>query len=368
MDPARIASTRLASQQLARPRFTTVPDVVAWMGAMQAQDPEMSKWAIGTRLAHTTAAEVQAAIDRAEIVRTHLLRPTWHLVAAQDVRWMLEFTAPHISASLTASHRALGLTARAVSRTNAIIEKSLTGGRCLPRRELLDELRKNRIPVGGYRAGHILLRAELDGVICSGPANEGKPTYALLDERVPGGKSLRGDRALKELAGKYFTSRSPATLGDFMWWSGLPAATARRALEMTETMPVEATAGSRTYWIAGSRARHVSVKDAVHVLPAFDEFLISYKDRSAVLPAGRYAKVVSSNGIFRPVIVVDGLVAGLWKRTKSNDVLMIGAWLFKKPAGSTQESIERAFARYAHFTGTEAHLTYRGGNRTVRLR
>jgi len=367
MGPGIIAKMRLVSQQLARPQFTAVRDAVEWMGAIQAQDFEMAKWAIGVRLKHSTAPVVHRAIDRGEIVRTHLLRPTWHLVSAEDVRWMLELTAPHISASLNAAHRALGLTARTVSRSNTLIEKELTGGRHLTREELLEAFRRARIPTGGYKAHHSLLRAELDGLICSGPAKDGKPTYALFDEWVRGGKRLTRDGALEELAARYFTSRAPATLEDFRWWSGLPAAAARRALEMIGPKSISATVDSSTYWIAGGRTQNLPRGDSVHVLPPYDEFIISYRDRSAALPVGRYANVVSSNGIFRPVIVVGGQVAGLWKRSKANDALMIETWLFKKPSGATRRSIERAFARYAHFAGERAHLAFRGENRSILL-
>ncbi len=128
MNPATIGNLRLVSHQLASPRFTAVREAVYWMGAIQAQDFEMAKWAIGVRLGSSSASEVETSVNRGEIIRTHLLRPTWHLVAAEDVRWMLELTSPHISASLNATHRALGLTARAVSRSNALIEEALSGG------------------------------------------------------------------------------------------------------------------------------------------------------------------------------------------------------------------------------------------------
>jgi hypothetical protein len=368
MDPGRIATMRLASQQLANPRFTAVRNAVAWMGAMQAQDSAMAQWAIGARLAQSTASGVQAAIDCGEIIRTHLLRPTWHIVAAEDVRWILELTAPHINASVNATHKALELTASAVSRTNSLLEKSLIGGRHLTRDEVLAIFRKARIPVGGYRAAHILLRAELDAVICSGPARDGKQTYALLDERVQGGKRLSGDRALKELAERYFTSRSPATLEDFMWWSGLRIAAARRAMELTDSTFASATIDSRAYRIARGGARQARLTHSVYVLPAFDEFLISYRDRSAVLPPGPYANVVSSNGIFRPVIVSGGQVSGLWKRTMANDDVKIEAWLFGKSARSMRKSIEKAFARYARFTEKKTHLAFRGETRIILLR
>ena len=367
MSPETIAQLRLVSHQLSRPRFTAVGEAVRWMGAIQAQDLEMAKWAIGARLPDSTASAVQNAIDRGEIIRTHLLRPTWHLVSAEDVRWILELTAPHISASLNAAHKTMGLTARVVSRSNVLIEKSLIGGRHLTREELQAVFRKARIPAGGYRWHHLLLRAELESLICSGPAKGGKPTYALLDERVPGGNRLTRDGSLEELAERYFTSRSAATLEDFMWWSGLPAAAARRALEMVESKFVSTVVGSRTYWVADGRTRHVPGKESVHVLPAYDEFIISYRDRSASLPAGRYANVVSSNGIFRPVVVKGGQVVGLWKRAKADDALMIEAWLFRKTTGSTLRSIERGFARYAHFVGTRAHLVFRGENRSTLL-
>ncbi len=167
------------------------------------------------------------------------------------------------------------------------------------------------------------------------------------------------EAALEALAGRYFRSRSPATLEDFKWWSGLPVAAARHALEMVEPELTSAFVDSRPYWTAGGRMRDSGDGNAVHVLPAFDEFLISYKDRSATLPAAHHEKVVSSNGIFRPVIVVGGTVSGLWRRSKVKDGLMIEARIFIKSGRAARMSIEKAFARYARFMGKPVHLAYK---------
>jgi hypothetical protein len=356
MNPVDIVNIRLRNHQVKDSKCGAAQEVVAWMGAMQAQDYAMAKWAIGVRLPGSTHRVIEAAIDAGEIIRTHLLRPTWHFVSADDIYWMLALTAPRIKAGLKSRHQELGLDDTVVGKSNATLEKALRGGKHLTREELVAELGKAKIPTNDNRASHLLSRAELDGIVCSGATKGGKQTYALLQERVPKTKSLTQEEALDKLAYKYFASRGPATLQDFVWWSGLPMSEARRALEMVKGRLISETSHTQTLWFTDG----VSTSDtkSVYLLPAFDEFIIGYRDRSAALPLENHNKAVSDNGIFRPIIVVNGQVMGIWKRTINKPTVIVETELFQPPHRTTTNLIEKAAVHYGHFLGKQAEISY----------
>lgn len=356
MNLTDIAKVRLVSQHIAAAKFEAVKDLVDWMGAMQAQDYAMVKWAMGVRLPGSTAQAIETALAGGEIIRTHLLRPTWQVVSANNLRWMLELTAPQIKTSLKSRHRELGLSEAIIKKSNTIIEKALRGGQHLTREALLAEFGKAKIALDNNRASHLLVRAELDGIVCSGAPQGAKPTYALLEERVPQAKSLAKEEALATLAQKYFTSRCPATLQDFAWWSGLSMGDARCALEMIKSDFVSENIDSQTYWFPNSFAVSKTKKESVHLLPAFDELLISYTDRRASLPFENHSRAVSDNGIFHPIIVVNGQVTGLWKRTVKKDTVIIETELFKPPAQTTRRSIEKAAEHFGQFLGKKTEI------------
>ena len=219
MSLTEISDARLISQKITTPEYENAKDVVSWMGAMQAQDYSMAKWAIGVRMTGATDKSVQSALDKGEILRIHLLRPTWHLVAAEDIYWMLQLTAHKIKSSLKTRHKGLGLTESVQLKLQKIIVKELSGNVNLTRDELAIEFQKAGIRTDENRLSHILFRAEMDGIICSGPMKGKKLSYSLLGERVPQKRELSRDEALSELAKRYFHSRCPATIHDFIWWS-----------------------------------------------------------------------------------------------------------------------------------------------------
>ncbi len=235
MTLADIAKYRLVSQQIADTKFKSAKDIVGWMGAIQAQDFAMSKWAVGVRLPNSTEQIVENAIDNAEIIRTHLLRPTWHLVSADDIYWMLELTAPQIKAQLKSRHKELELTDAIISKSNKVIEKTLLKGINATRGEIVAQLEKAGFKNDNNRVSHLLLCAELDGLICSGKTKNHDYTYVLLNQRVPKIKKINGNEVLAKLAQKYFTSHCPATLNDFVWWSGLSVKDAKHALESVKS-------------------------------------------------------------------------------------------------------------------------------------
>jgi hypothetical protein len=344
-----IANLRLISQQIARHTLKTPKNVVAWMGAMQAQDFAMVKWAIGVRLAHASDQEVETAINNAEILRTHLLRPTWHLVSADDIYWMLELTAAQIKATMKSRLLELGLSEEIIAKSNKIIENALSGGKYLTRQALVAEFEMSGIATGENRASHLLARAELDGLVCNGSIQAGRLTYALLEERIPKTKHLTRDEALGKLAKRYFTSRGPATLQDFAWWSGLAIGEAKRAFDMVKADFIAETIDDLAYWFSEPSSLPKTEAETAFLLPAYDEFLISYKDRTASLPLQDYNKTVSSNGIFRPIIVENGQVIGIWNRSIKKETIKITTQFFKQPESITNTSIEKAFAEYRYF-------------------
>ena len=359
MNQTDIANIRLINQQIAVTKASTVKDVVAWMGAMQAQDYAMAKWAVGVRLPGSTDWDVEAAIDNGEIIRPHLLRPTWHLVSADDVYWMLELTAPFIKASMKSREKELELSAAIFAKSNSIIEETLRGRQNVTREELIAELDKHGIATDQNRASHLLVRAELEGIACSGATRGGKLTYALLEARVSKTKPFARDEALAALARRYFASRCPATLQDFAWWSGLSVGDATRALEMIKADFSSETVDSQVYWLADNRSISNSGKASVHLLPAFDEFIISYRDRSAVLPFEDRLKAVSSGGVFRPTIVINGQVTGIWKRTIKKDRVLVETELFRQPEDLTRSLIEKAAAEFARFLGKQIKVSHK---------
>ena len=351
MDLIDIARLRLVNQQITESKFKTVKEIVGWMGAMQAQDFNMSKWAVGIRLPGVNEETINAAIDRGEIIRTHLLRPTWHLVSADDIYWMLKLTASQIKTFMKSRDKELGLTDAVFRKSNNIIEKALSGGNHLAREELVTELARAGIAVDDNRASHLLVRAEIDGILCSGRVKSNKQTYALLPERVKQVKTLEHDEALAELARRYFTSRGPATLQDFVWWSGLPVSESRKALAMIKPDFIDETIDNQIYWFANSFSVSGFDRDLLYLLPAFDEFLISYKDRSASLPFEDQKKAVSSNGIFYPIIVLNGQVIGTWKRTIRKDKVMVEIKFLGNQVIAVDDMIQERLSLLEYFTG-----------------
>jgi hypothetical protein len=356
MNLKEIANIRLINQQIERPRFKTVKDLVGWMGAMQAQDYGMAKWAIGVRLPDASDRIIETAINNGEIIRTHILRPTWHFVSAEDIYWMLALRAAQIKASLRTRSKQLGLTESIFSKSNTIMEDQLRGGKHLTREELLPELTQAGIPIDENRASHLLVRAELDGLVCSGAIKGRKQTYALLEERVSKTVLPTREEALARLAKKYFSSHGPASLPDFVWWSGLSAKDASHALELVKLDFQSETIESQTYWFPQTQTLPLTGKEVAYLLPAFDEFIISYTDRHAALPMENFSMSVSSNGIFRPIIVVNGQVTGIWKRTIKKDKVLMETTFFQSPDNSSLLLIEKAARGYGQFLEMETEI------------
>ncbi len=344
-----IATDRLKNQQVTGTRFKSPQEIVSWMGAMQAQDFSMAEWAIGVRLPGSTEQTVREAFDRGEILRTHLLRPTWHFVSSADISWMLELTAPHIKSSMRSRHAQLGLTESIVTKSKLIVEKALEKEVHLTREELIVKLRNAKLITENAQATHIMMLFELEGLVCSGATNGKKQTYALLEERIAISTSITRDEALGKLAKRYFTSHGPASIQDFIWWSGLPVRDARKALDMVKSDFDSFENGEQTLWFADSISAWSGNRESTLLLPAFDEFIISYRDRSASLQSENHKKAISENGLFRPVIVVNGKIAGIWKRIQKKNMALIETDYFQPVSKAVQEQIENEVLKYGQF-------------------
>lgn len=344
-----ISNCRLVSQRIATTEFSSAKDVVGWMGAMQAQDFAMAKWAVGLRLLNPTNSEIETALNKGEIIRTHIMRPTWHFIAAEDVYWLLDLTSNKIKQAMKTRDRELELSEAIFTKCNKILESILSKGIHLSREELAESFKIAGISTDNNRLSHLLVRAELEGIVCSGSINGNKQSYALLSDRIPHKKILSRDESLAELANRYFTSHGPATLQDFIWWSGLSVTEARQGFESVKSWFISETVGSVNYWFKDSFPNTLSNTNSIYLLPAFDEFLISYRDRSASLSLIHHKKAVSDNGIFRPVIVVNGQVTSLWKRTIKKDEVMIDTSSFIPGQIVSKHLYEAASLKFGRF-------------------
>ncbi len=325
-----ISLLRLSNQKISATEFNSARDIVSWMGAIQAQDFPMAKWAIGLRLSDSTDKNIEESFNKGEILRTHLMRPTWHFICAEDIYWMLDLTAPHIKTSIKSRNKTLELNDKVLIKSNSIIEEALASGISLTRDELKKKFNEAAIRTDDNRLSHLLVCAELDGLICSGPVKMKKQTYCLLRERVPQKKVLTKEESLYELAKRYYNSHGPATLNDFIWWSGLRIKDAREAFESVKSGFVKEIIGYDEYLFPIASVIPKKIKPLVYLLPAYDEFLISYKDRSASISVNFNKNAISNNGIFYPAILINGQVKGVWKRSINKDKVNIGLALFEQ--------------------------------------
>lgn len=346
---------RLQKQHLSKPIFKDPAEIVGWLGAVQAQDYAGAKWSLATRLDGITDEEIDKAFDAGYILRTHVLRPTWHFVLPEDIRWMLELTEPRITAYSAKYFRDVGLDKATFKRTNNIIVKALEKKESLTKKELGDVLQKARINTDDLRLTFIIIRAELDRLICSGPRRGKQMTYALLDHRAPHGRVLKKDEALSELATRYFKSRGPATDKDFGWWSGLSAADVRKAIDIIRTDLVNVELNGQTYHLMSPDGGQILKKPQVHLLPSWDEYTVAYKDRSLVIDP-RFQSV-SGHGIFSPIIVVDGKIKGTWRRELKSSSLDFEIRYFAPLSKASRDKVISTAKVYASFLNRKANFT-----------
>ena len=342
-----IAVHRLYNQQLARPKFDSPGDVVAWLGAVQAQEYAGAKWALGLRLPGAADAAIEQAFTDGMILRTHLMRPTWHFVTPADIRWMLALTAPRVHAANAYYYRQFELDANLFRRSNAVLAGALQDGKQLTRRELQSVLAQAGISAEGPRLSYLMMYAELEGIICSGARRGKQFTYALLAERAPQARVLEPEEALAELTRRYFTSHGPAMVQDFAWWSGLTIADAKAGLEMAKAHLVQEIVNGKTCWYSPSNPTVNHKTPAALLLPAYDEYTVAYKDHSAILDPQDARKAKAA--ILDRVTVIAGQVAGNWRRTFSKGIAVIESAPFRPFTPAESEAFAAAAQRYGTF-------------------
>ncbi|MGH9837818.1 MAG: winged helix DNA-binding domain-containing protein [Blastocatellia bacterium] len=342
-----IVQQRLHNQHLAGAWLKQPAEIVQWLGAVQAQDYAGAKWALGLRLPGATGDDVERAFTEGAILRTHVLRPTWHFVAPADIRWLLALTAPRVHALNAPYYRKCELDQQTFRRSRKALAKALQGGRQLTRDELRAVLAQAGIATeGDLRMAYLMMRAELDGLVCSGARRGKQFTYALLDERAPQAKTLERDEALCELISRYFASRGPATLQDFVWWSGLAMADAKRGVEAVKPRLEQAALNGQTYWFAPASPFTSGAFQVAYLLPNYDEYGIGYRDRGAMFDAEHASQLV-----FNHLIVIQGRLAGTWKRTLKKHAAVIETNTFARLTKAENRAVAAAARQYGAFLG-----------------
>lgn len=361
-----MVAERLRRQGLIRPIHRTPEDVVAWFGAMQAQEYEPATWGIGLRLRGDPAStDVERAVDDGRVVRTHVMRPTWHFVSRADIRWLLQLTAPRVHQAMSGYRRKLELDARVLVRCCTLFERALDGRRFLLRAELAERLARARIPMTGVRLAMAVMYAELEGVICSGPRRDRKFTYANLGDRAPRTAPFDRDEALAELFTRYLQSHGPATLKDFSWWSGLTIADGKRAVDIVRARRRDEH--DLAYWSLPGRPPTSARGSATLLLPIYDEYLVAYRDR-VVVPhlQAQITKVPGWNVTFQHAVVINGQVAGTWRLPRVADSMAIDVTLLRGLSARAKRSVIEAAERYGRFRRMPVMIDLRDRTHPVR--
>jgi hypothetical protein len=355
MDIHEMVLHRLRSQRLWPADLQFPGEVVSWMLAVQGQDFVGAKWSLGLRLPKSTDAGVERAIAHKIILRSWLLRGTLHLVSGTDILWLLALLGPGTIAGNKRRYRELELDEATLLRSNDLLAHALQGNDQLGRKELFALLRQNGISTEGQRGVYMLQRASLEGLICQGVMHANNPTFMKLDG-FPS-KVMNRQEALAELARRYFLSRGPATLQDFTWWSGLPAAEARAGLDSIQSLFIHESIDEQIYWWSPSLPITRGKTQTVFLLPGFDEFLLAYKDRRASLGLPNYGRLAPANGMLPGTIVINGRVVGTWKRTFKKGSVIISTNPFNPLSSAEAKGTLAAANRLGKFLGMPVILS-----------
>jgi hypothetical protein len=352
MNLTDIARMRMRNELLSRHPFKRPEQVVAHLGAMQAQDYNGALWAIAQRTPGATMQDVEHAIAQRRIVRSWPMRNTLHFMAGRDARWMLDLLTPRINASggWATRRRFLGISDCDMTRASALVSRALTGGKIMTRAALYGVLDRGGVSPAKQRGLHILSKLAHELLICFGPHEGKQATFVLLDEWLPRGKALERDGGLKRIATTYFTSHGPATIRDFVWWSGLTVADARRGIAAAGKHIKAIELADETYYASPSVTTPKTTD--THLLPPFDEMLVAFRDRSASLNSAHTHHVSGTkNGLMKSTIVIDGQVVATWLRSTGSKQTTVTVKPFFALSASAKRAIADAGERYAHYLG-----------------
>lgn len=352
-----IAVVRGANQLIGgRPGFG-VAEVIAHLGAVQAQDYLGALWALGVRSSGATEREIEDAVAERAIVRTWPMRGTLHFVPAADARWMVTLLAPRVIRRSAARYRQLELTPPVLARAGAVVERALRDAGRLTRPALYECLERSGVRTTAARGLHVLSHLAHRGVICFGPREGKQPTLVLLEEWVRNPRRLSKEESLAELAHRYFTSHGPATLQDFMWWSGLTITEARAAVEMNESHLRQELVTELPHFQGRRRIPASRSRADAHLLPPFDELLVAYRNREAVVDE-RFVRRVIAGGMLWPTIVLGSRVVGSWRRQLGRGRVAVHLRPFVPLDASQRSAIEAAAEKYGAFLELPVHLRW----------
>jgi hypothetical protein len=367
-----IAARRLQAQRLTGEPFESPLDAIRSLTAVQSQDYSGAKWALGQRSRKTTDAAIDRLFNEGAILRTHVLRPTWHFVLPEDIGWLLALTGPRVRAGLVARNRNLEIDDKVAARAEAVFSAALAGGRHLTRPELGQLLSRKRISPEGQRLPHFLLRAELDALIASGPRRGKQFTYALLEERAPKARALDRDEAVAELTLRYFRSHGPAQVQDFVWWSGLKIADARAGIATAGKGLEHRAIDGKDYWFDFDALAPKRGAAVAHLLPNYDEYTVAYRDRAEILhadlafDAAVFARggvsggaSISFGSILSNVVTVAGKVRGSWRRSFARDGVRVEARMLDRLKPAESRAVETAGRRLSEFLERPVELSWR---------
>jgi hypothetical protein len=354
MSLQNVARLRLINQNIVNDGAKTALEVTQHMGAMQAQDYYGSLWALGLRTGLTEKEIITVIVDR-KIIRTWPQRGTLHFVPAEDTKWLVSLSAERLLHGARHRQERLDLSDKILVLSKKALTKALQGNQLLTRPQVMEVLEDAGVSTKGGRGYHILWYLSQSGVIYVGPMQAKQQTFGLLDDLVPQPKSYSRQAGIAELARRYFISHGPATLQDFMWWTGLTAADAKGALEANKSSLQSEKIANKDFWMAKNTA--LGVDNTAFLLPGFDEYMLGYKDRSAALhPDYAQAIIPGGNGMFASTIVLDGQVVGTWKRVLKKDHVQITLAPFQRLAKTDIQKIQAAAERYGHFVGLPPKL------------
>ena len=349
MDPATIARARMHAQRLWSSDVTDPQRALSWLVAVQAQEFAYARWSLAQRSGDPPDGAVVRAFNKGRILRTHILRPTWHFVAPRDLRWLMRLSGPRVIAANARRCNELGLDAKTLAKTNDIVADAVAD-MPLTRRALAAVLERRGISPDGQRMPYILMRAELDMIVCSGPLDGKQHTYASFDARVPTAKELTRDEALGRLAKRYYASRGPATVKDFAWWSGLPMSDARRAAEIAGRSVKQSVVDGRTYLFVDEPKNARTSLPQIDLVHCYDESIIAYGESRDVLRTvrARFAVPATVNG-YTHVILRDGTLLGHWRVVRARDGVTVQRRVQGRLRDTERAALNRAVGRYKRF-------------------
>lgn len=351
-----IAQLRLYNQHLLGEKFKNPYEAVAHLGAVQSQDYFGASWSLGQRVENATAETIDQAFNEGKILRTHIMRPTWHFVAPEDIRWMQGLTSSRVKQFMGHYNRKLELDEKLFAKSTAAIVKVLKEKRYATRQELKAELTKIGIHTDVQRLAHIVMWAELDAIICSGPRIGKQFTYTLVEERVKDHTKRNREEGLAELAKRYFTSHGPAQIKDFAWWSGLTTKEAQEGISMIQSKLKEETIDGKTYLFVKEIQHPKRTSPKAFLLSIYDEYTIAYNDRSPLSGERHIEKMISMGNALTAVMILDGRVVGTWKRVMKKNSVEIKLSPFEILNKAQHEAFEKEAQAYGTFIGLPAKL------------